>query len=68
MLALVGTTNYTNTFIQVAKDCPALSAEEPPFQEDDPSVAALQYALAAEHPYEFTSDDVLFEVYEPCRV
>ncbi|BDI22543.1 DUF6157 family protein [Herbiconiux sp. L3-i23] len=26
-------------------------------------MAALQYELIAAHPYEFTSDDVLFEVY-----
>ena len=28
-----------------------------------PTIAALQYALIAERPYELTSDDVLFEVY-----
>lgn len=59
----MGSTNYTSTFIQVADDCPVTSAEEPPVGGKVPTVAALQYALIAEHPYELTSDDVLFEVH-----
>lgn len=59
----MGTTNYTETFIQVADDCPATAGEQPPIGEKAPSIAALQYALISEHPYEFTSDDVLFEVH-----
>lgn len=56
-------TNYTGTFIQVADDCPTEAAELPPVGGKAPTVAALQYALISEHPYEYTSDDVLFEVY-----
>jgi len=59
----MGTTNYTGTFIRVADDCPAEGAEEPPAGAGAPTVAALQYRLIAEHPYELTSDDVLFEVH-----
>jgi hypothetical protein len=59
----MGSTNYTNTFIHVADDCPVASAEQPPIIGKAPTVAALQYALIAEHPYELTSDDVLFEVH-----
>ena len=59
----MGSTNYTGTFIQVADDCPIDSAEQPPSGTKAPTVAALQYALISEHPYELTSDDVLFEVY-----
>lgn len=60
----MGTTNYTDTFIRVAEDCPVPLAEEPPAPEGKPpSIAALQYALIAEHPYELTSDDALFEVH-----
>ncbi|MFT4166024.1 MAG: DUF6157 family protein [Microlunatus sp.] len=58
----MGSTNYVGTFIQVAEDCPVTSAEEPPGGKR-PTVATLQYALLAEHPYELTSDDVLFEVH-----
>lgn len=59
----MGSTNYTGTFIQVADDCPTGAAGQPPAGDKAPTVAALQYALIAEHPYEFTSDDVLFEVH-----
>lgn len=59
----MGSTNYTGTFIQVADDCPAEAAEQPPVGAKAPTVAALQYALISQHPYELTSDDVLFEVY-----
>ncbi|WP_375002965.1 DUF6157 family protein [Aeromicrobium sp. CTD01-1L150] len=59
----MGSTNYTDTFIQVADDCPAELADPPPVGGKAPTVAALQYALISEHPYDFTSDDVLFEVY-----
>lgn len=58
----MGSTNYVSTFIQVAEDCPVPSAQVPPVTAK-PTVAALQYELIAGHPYEFTSDDVLFHVY-----
>lgn len=56
-------TIYRNTFIRVAGDCPVDTAQEPPTGRASPSVAELQYQLIAEHPYEYTSDDVLFEVH-----
>lgn len=59
----MGSTNYTGTHIQVAEDCPVKAAEQPPLNDKAPTVAALQYALISERPYELTSDDVLFEVY-----
>ncbi len=59
----MGSTNYSGTFIQVADDCPVQGPEQPPAGANAPTVPALQYALISEHPYEFTSDDVLFEVY-----
>ncbi len=59
----MGSTNYSGTFIQVADDCPIETAEQPPVGNKAPTVAALQYALISEHPYELTSDDVLFEVH-----
>lgn len=59
----MGSTNYRGTLIRVAEDCPVEVAEQPPVSERSPSVAALQYALLSEHPYELSSDDLLFEVY-----
>ena len=53
------TTNYASTFIEVAEDCPTDHAQEPPAGET-PTIAALHYRLIAEHPFELTSDDVVF--------
>ncbi|MBX3255254.1 MAG: hypothetical protein KF862_14030 [Chitinophagaceae bacterium] len=54
------TTNYTDTFIAVAEDCPALQGEIPPVKEDAKSIAAMQYEMVSKNPYRYTSDDVIF--------
>ncbi|MCA9899684.1 MAG: hypothetical protein H6654_16175 [Ardenticatenaceae bacterium] len=56
------TTNYFNTLIEVAEDCPATHGEIPP-EKGNKTVANLQYELLHNHPYQFTSDDVLFAVF-----
>lgn len=56
------TTNYTNTMIEVAEDCPVAEGEAPPVGAKR-TIAALQFELIADHPYRYTSDDVLFEVH-----
>lgn len=56
-------TNYLNTFIAVAADCPATAPVVPPFNAAKPTVAGLQFQLLTEHPYGFTSDDLLFAVH-----
>lgn len=56
-------TNYFNTLIEVAEDCPITAAEAPPVRDDKQSVANLQYDLISEAPYRFTSDDVIFTVH-----
>lgn len=53
---------YYKTFIAVADDSPALVSKEPKAR-DKPTVAQLQYEMLAGHPYEFTMEDVLFEVW-----
>ncbi len=57
------TTNYTNTFIEVADDSPAVNGEVPPSKEGAPTVAERQYHIVSKNPYKFTSDDVLFAVF-----
>lgn len=57
------TTNYFNTFICVADDCPAVMAETPPVKGDAKTVANLQYEMIIDNPYKYTSDDVIFKVY-----
>lgn len=56
------TTNYASTFIEVAEDCPTDHAQEPP-AGDAPTIAALQYRMIAVHPFELTSDDVIFSTW-----
>lgn len=57
------TTNYQNTFIEVAEDCPVQAGEVPPRKGEAKTVANLQYDLLHKHPYKYTSDDVIFQVY-----
>ena len=59
----IHTTNYENTFIEVADDSPALSGQVPPVKGDSKTVANIQFELVSKNPYKFTSDDVLFQVY-----
>ncbi len=59
----VHTTNYANTFIEIADDCPVSAAEVPPVKGNGRSAANIQYDILSKNPYKFTSDDVLFMVY-----
>ncbi len=56
------TTNYNDTFIEVAEDCPAMKGIVPPLK-DPPTIANIQFDLLHTQPYAFTSDDVLFRAY-----
>lgn len=57
------TTNYFNTFIEVAEDCPVAKAEIPPQKGDAKTVANLQFDIIKENPYKITSDEVIFNVH-----
>ena len=59
----VHTTNYIDTFIEVAEDCPADFGDVPKSKGDKKSVAEMRFELLAENPYKLTSDDVFFQVY-----
>jgi len=59
----IHTTNYQNTFIEVAGDCPTATAEMPPLNEDKKTIANYQFELLYFHPYEYTSDEVFFSVF-----
>lgn len=56
-------TNYFDTLIEIADDCPARHAAVPPVNGEKKTVAALQHELIAAQPHTYTSDDVLFEVF-----
>ena len=55
-------TNYTNAFIEVADDCKADVGTIPP-EKKAKTVARMQYEMIHDHPYQYTSDDVLFTIY-----
>ncbi len=57
------TTNYKDTFITVADDCPASIGEQPPVKGDKRSVANIQFDMIWNNPYRFTSDEVIFGTY-----
>ncbi len=57
------TTNYRDSFIEVAADCPANIGEVPPAKGDEKSVANIQFEMISQNPYKFTSDDILFHCY-----
>lgn len=59
----IHTTNYSNTFIEIAADCPVTIAENPPVKGDVKTVANIQFEILSKHPYKFTSDEVLFQVF-----
>lgn len=56
------TTNYINTFIEVAEDCPAFQALIPP-EKKEKTLANLQYEQISKHPYQYSSDDIIFDCY-----
>ncbi len=56
-------TNYYNTFIEIAEDCPVHQGEMPTIKGDKKTVANLQFEMLYENPYKFTSDEVLFAVF-----
>ena len=60
---IMHSTNYYNHFIQVAEDCPASEAQVPPLRGEKKSVANYQFDMVIDHPYEYTSDEVIFTVY-----
>lgn len=59
----VHTTNYVNTFITVADDCPIVTGEIPPIKEGARTAANIQFEMVNKSPYKYTSDDILFQVF-----
>jgi hypothetical protein len=57
------TTNYFNTLVDIADDCPAIVSEIPPIKEGKETLANLQYNMLVDAPYQHTSDDVFFTVF-----
>ncbi|KQS92631.1 DUF6157 family protein [Chryseobacterium sp. Leaf394] len=58
----IHTTNYQNTFIEVAEDCPVSVSQIPPAKKIE-TAAEIQYNLIKNNPYLFTSDEIIFETF-----
>lgn len=57
------TTNYINMLIAIADDSTATAGTRPPEKEGNPSIAFRTWQAIAGHPYEYTSDEVIFGVW-----
>jgi len=58
----IHSTNYFDTFIEVAEDTKAERGTQPP-KKAKKTVAEIQYEIISKNPYKYTSDDVLFQVF-----
>lgn len=59
----IHTTNYYDTFIEVAEDTKVSCGTKPPSKTAKKTVGELQYEPLVDNPYKFTSDDILFQVF-----
>lgn len=59
----IHTTNYFNTFIEIAEDSPHKEGEIPPLKGEKQSIANLQFDMIVKNPYKYTSDEVLFAIH-----
>lgn len=57
------TTNYFDTFIEVAEDTKVTAAQIPEEKNGKKTIASMQFDMLYKKPYKYTSDDVLFQVY-----
>ena len=58
----IHSTNYFNTFLLVSDGTKASCGTKPPSKAVK-TAAEKQYEMIAEHPYAYTSDDVIFQIY-----
>ena len=58
----VHTTNYKNTFIEIAEDSPVSKGEIPPVKRNR-TLANIQYEMISAHPYQYSSDEVMLRCY-----
>ena len=56
-------TNYFNTFIAVADDCPSNKGEIPAEKSGEKTLAGLAFEMISKNPYRYNSDDILFFVF-----
>lgn len=59
----IHTTNYFDTFIEVAEDTKVSYGTKPTSKADKTTIAEMQYEMLVNNPYKFTSDDILFQIF-----
>ncbi len=59
----VHSTNYVDTFIEVAEDIRVDKGTRPASKPDKKTVAELQYEMLSDNSYQYTSDEILFDVF-----
>lgn len=59
----VHSTNYNNTLIEIAEDCPLKTGTVPPEKGGGKSTANLQFEMLLDNSYQYTSDEVLFTAF-----
>jgi hypothetical protein len=59
----IHTTNYFDTFIEVADDCKVSAGKVPEVKHGKKTIASMQFELLSKNPYKYTSDDVIFQVF-----
>lgn len=57
------TTNYFDTFIEIAEDTKVDAAKVPEEKNGKKTIASMQFDMLSKKPYTYTSDEVLFQVY-----
>ncbi len=57
------TTNYFDSFIEVAEDTKTTYGIKPASKTDKKTIAEMQYDLISKNPYKYTSDDIIFQVF-----
>lgn len=55
--------HWTNMFVAVAPDCPVETGVVPVSKREGKPAHIIQYELLADHPYQYTFEEQLFEVY-----
>ena len=55
--------NYYNSFIAIAEDCNKTTGTIPPDNGKKKTIANLQFELIKDNPYQYSSDEVLFQCY-----
>jgi Family of unknown function (DUF6157) len=59
--------NYQDTLIEVADDCPVTEAQVPRARGAKKTKALVEYELLVNRPYEYTEEDIAFDVYAILR-